>query len=162
MVAGSFVEECKSTVAIDRLWKAGILDVHNLMPKIAPEHISSVEIVGGDGGVGSIKKFNFTDAVKSPVNFVKDRVDVLDNEKHVFKYSVVEGGLLGIRLKSYSFDHKFETASDGSTAGKVILEYETLDETDLSVEEKGLLMGAVLGMMKAVEGFLIANPDAYA
>ncbi|XP_008795808.2 major pollen allergen Aln g 1-like [Phoenix dactylifera] len=162
MVAGSVVEECKSTVALGRLWKAGILDVHNLMPRLAPEHISSVEIGGGDGGVGTIKKFNFTDAVKLPANFVKDRVDVLDNEKHVFKYSVVEGGLLGVRLKSYSFDHKFEAASDGSTVGKVILEYETLDDTDLSEEEKGLLMGAVLGMMKAVEGFLLANPDAYA
>lgn len=101
-------------------------------------------------------------AVKLPVNFVTGRVDVLDNEKHVFKFSVIEGGHLGVRLKSYSFEHKFEAASDGSTVGKVILEYETVDDTDLSEEEKGQIIGAVLGKMKLVEGFLLANPDAYA
>nr|XP_010922267.1 major pollen allergen Aln g 1 [Elaeis guineensis] len=161
MVAGSFVEECKSTVAIDRLWKAGILDVHNLMPKIAPEHISSVEIVGGDGGVGSIKKFNFTDAVKAPVNFLKERVEVLDSANKIFKYSIIGGGLIGLRLKLCSYELKFELGSDGSSVGKLTLQYETLDDADLSEEEKGMLMEGPMGMMKAVEGFLLANPDAY-
>lgn len=61
MVSGSFTDEFSSPVAVDRLWKAGILDTHNLMPKIAPDYVKSVEVLEGNGGVGTVKKFNFTD-----------------------------------------------------------------------------------------------------
>ena len=60
MVSGSITEEMVSSVPPARLWKAAILDAHNLLPKLLPEIIASVEIISGDGGVGSVKQFNFT------------------------------------------------------------------------------------------------------
>ncbi|XP_008795809.1 major pollen allergen Aln g 1-like [Phoenix dactylifera] len=161
MVAGSITEVCSSTVALERLWKAGVLDADKLMPQIAPQFISSIEVLEGDGGVGTVRKYTFTEAVKGPVNFLKERVEALDSENKIFEYSVIEGGLIGLRLKLCSYELKFELGSDGSSVGKLTLKYETLDDTDLGEEEKGMLMEGPLGIMKAVEGFLLANPDAY-
>lgn len=86
---------------------------------------------------------------------------MLDNENKIYKYSIIGGSLIGLRLKLCSYELKFELGSDGSSVGKLTVEYETLDDTDLSEEEKGMLMEGPVGMMKAVEGFLLANPDAY-
>ena len=61
MVTRTIVDEYKSPIAIERLWRAVTVDAHNLMPKILPQIISSIEILEGDGGVGTIKKFNLTD-----------------------------------------------------------------------------------------------------
>lgn len=87
---------------------------------------------------------------------------MLDNENHIFKYSVIDGGLIGTRLKSYSFEVKIVPEADGKSFGKVAVEYETLDETDLTEEERSKIKGGVFMLMKGVEVFLLANPDAYA
>ena len=59
MVAGSYSIERESPVEVKRLWNA-TLDTHNLLPKIAPEIISSITLLQGDGGVGTIRQVNFT------------------------------------------------------------------------------------------------------
>lgn len=55
-----FSEEFKSSVPSSRLWKAAVVDIHNLLPKIAPQFIASMEIVEGDGGAGTVKVTKFT------------------------------------------------------------------------------------------------------
>ncbi|KAG0481006.1 hypothetical protein HPP92_011574 [Vanilla planifolia] len=160
MVAGSFTRESTSTIPLERIWKAGILDAHNLIPKLLPNFISSVDLVEGDGGVGTIKRFNFTDVVKE-FRFATDKTVVLDNEKYVVKQDVLEGGLIGLRLKSYSFLLQFEVGSNGETVGRTTVEYDTLDDTPLSAEEQEQLMIGLNLMIQAVEGYLQANPTAY-
>ena len=56
----SFAQESESPVAPGRLFKALILDSHNLCPKLMPQWIKSIDIIQGDGGVGTIKQTNFT------------------------------------------------------------------------------------------------------
>ena len=57
----SFAQEIESPIAASRLFKALILDSHNLMPKIVPQGIKSIEFIQGDGGAGSIKQTNFAE-----------------------------------------------------------------------------------------------------
>lgn len=93
---------------------------------------------------------------------MKDRIDVIDDEKHVFKYTVIEGGLIGLkRLKSYSFEIHVEPTSDGGSLSKMIVEYES-DDGLLTDEEAGKIKGGIIGMVKSVEGYLNENPEAYA
>ncbi|KAK8960444.1 hypothetical protein KSP40_PGU019274 [Platanthera guangdongensis] len=161
MVAGSLTREHISTVAVDRVWKAGVLDSHNLIPKLLPDFIASGEIVEGDGGVGTVKKLTFSDAVKE-FRFVKDRVEVIDHEKFIVKQAVIEGGMIGKRLRSYSYEMKFEVGSNGGTVGKIRLEYDTQDDTLLAAEEEEQMLEGLFIMIKAIEGYLLANPTAYA
>ncbi|GMN63414.1 hypothetical protein TIFTF001_032500 [Ficus carica] len=47
-----------------RLFKAFVLDSHNLIPKIMPQAIKSIEIIQGDGrAAGSIKQINVAEGM---------------------------------------------------------------------------------------------------
>lgn len=161
MVLGTIVDEYKSPITVERLWKALISDAHNFMPKVLPQVISSIDLLEGDGGVGTIKKFNFTEAVKE-FRYVKDRVEVMDNENYVFKYSIVEGGILGLKVNSYAAEVTLTSSSDGDCFAKLKIEYEPLGDSLLSEEDVRNIKQGILTMVKAAETFLLANPNAYA
>ncbi|KAF7847550.1 hypothetical protein BT93_L2851 [Corymbia citriodora subsp. variegata] len=57
----TYTQEFTTPVAPSRMFMALIIDSHNLIPKIAPQGIKSIEFVEGDGGVGSIKVTNFAE-----------------------------------------------------------------------------------------------------
>jgi hypothetical protein len=56
----SWTLEIESPVAAPRLFKAGVMDWHTLAPKVAPHIVASAHPVEGDGGIGSVRQFNFT------------------------------------------------------------------------------------------------------
>lgn len=60
MASGSWNVEIESKAAAARLFKAALVDWHNLGPKVLPEIIASANPVAGDGNVGSIRQINFT------------------------------------------------------------------------------------------------------
>ena len=55
----TYTDEHTSAILPSRIFKASIIDSHNLMPKLLPDAIKSVEFLKGDGGAGSIKQINF-------------------------------------------------------------------------------------------------------
>ncbi|RWR80043.1 major pollen allergen Bet v 1-F/I [Cinnamomum micranthum f. kanehirae] len=136
MVAGSVSNEVFSLVDPERLWKAIVKDSPNLMPKLLPDLISSIEILEGDGGVGTIRKSNF-----SPV---------------------IEGGLIVKKVKSTSFELKFEPATEGGSVCKFYAEFEPIEANLPTEEVTKEIMGGMTGMFKAIEGYLLANPEAFA
>ncbi|XP_068636287.1 major strawberry allergen Fra a 1.08-like [Aristolochia californica] len=160
MVLGTVSNEIVSAVPVPRLWKALVKDSSSLIPKILPEVISKIAILEGDGGVGIIVHTDFNPAVKE-LRYWKHRVDTIDDENFVFLYSIIEGGLIGKKVKSTWFELKFEGNPDGTTSCKLLGEFDTLGKT-LPLEEEKEMMGGMVGMFKAVEGYLLANPNAYA
>lgn len=57
----TFTDELSSPVAPARIFKASIVDSHNLIPKLLPHAVKSIELLQGDGGAGSIKQINFAE-----------------------------------------------------------------------------------------------------
>ena len=55
----TITQEFTTSAPPSKMFKALILDSHNLIPKLMPQSIKSIEFVEGDGGVGSIKQTNF-------------------------------------------------------------------------------------------------------
>ncbi|THG14707.1 hypothetical protein TEA_015638 [Camellia sinensis var. sinensis] len=55
----TYTQEFTTSVAPNKMFKALILDSHNLIPKLLPQSIKSIEYVQGNGGPGSIKQTNF-------------------------------------------------------------------------------------------------------
>ncbi|KAL5097917.1 hypothetical protein RYX36_002244, partial [Vicia faba] len=55
-----FEDETTSTVAPAILYKALVIDVDTLTPKVV-DVIKSIEIVEGNGGAGSIKKVTYVE-----------------------------------------------------------------------------------------------------
>nr|AEC10976.1 mal d 1-like protein [Camellia sinensis] len=96
----------KTKVTPDRMFKALILDSHNLCPNLLFSSIKSIEFIEGNGEVGSIKQMNFTEAI--PFKYVKNRVDFLDKENFTGKYTLIEGEVLMDKLESIVCEVKFE------------------------------------------------------
>ncbi|RWR88260.1 major pollen allergen Bet v 1-F/I [Cinnamomum micranthum f. kanehirae] len=170
MVASRVSNEMLSPVAPSRLWKAVVKDSHNLMPKLMPDIISSIVVLEGNGGVGTIGQSNFTSGIYASsakyaaikdFSYWKDRVEAIDDEKRVFRYSVIEGGLIGKKVKSTLFELKFEDGADGGSVCKFKGEYETIEDSLPTEAETTEMMGSMVGMFKAIEGYLIANSDVY-
>lgn len=92
----------------------------------------------------------------------KTKVEMLDEATYSTKYSVIEGGFVGVFFKSVSYESTFEATGPNSCIAKIKTVYETLEDRPPSEEElKGIRDGSTQ-VLKAVEAYLIANPDVYA
>ncbi|XAR48670.1 hypothetical protein NMG60_11031561 [Bertholletia excelsa] len=130
------------------------------MPKIVPQAIKSIEIIQGDGGPGTIKQLNLAEG--SQFKSVKHRVDLLDKEKMTYAYTMIEGdALMGI-LESISYEVKLEPSPTGGCIGKNISKYNTKPGIEIKEEDVKAGKEKAAALFKAVEAYLLANPDAYA
>ncbi|KAH9305708.1 hypothetical protein KI387_010112, partial [Taxus chinensis] len=90
MVARSITVEIDSPVEAKRIWNAIVKD-YNLLPTQMPGVCSGVTLLNGNGGVGTVIQINFT-PVNKDFSYVNERVDEVDEENFVYKFSYVEGG----------------------------------------------------------------------
>ncbi|CAI9118999.1 OLC1v1020646C1 [Oldenlandia corymbosa var. corymbosa] len=149
----------KTKVTPDRMFKALILDGHNLCPQLMFSSIKSIEYLQGDGDVGSIKQMNFTEA--SPFKYVKHRIDGLDKEKYVSKFTMFEGDALMGKLDWIAYDVRFEAYGFGGCVCKITSEYKTKENVEINEEEIELGKDRAIGMYEVVEAYLLAHPHAY-
>ncbi|VAI06560.1 unnamed protein product [Triticum turgidum subsp. durum] len=137
----SWTHEIESPVAAPRLFRAGVMDWHTLAPKLAPHIVASAHPVEGEGGIGSVRQFNFTLAM--PFSVMKERLEFIDADKCECKSTLIEGGGIGTAI---------ETAT--SHIKKLLPGVEVNDEITKAKE-------SVTAIFKAAEAYLVANPDAY-
>ncbi|KAI7983158.1 hypothetical protein LOK49_LG15G00159 [Camellia lanceoleosa] len=129
----TYTQEFTTSVAANRMFKALMLDSHNLIPKLLPQSIKSIEYIQGDGGAGSIKQTNFL------------------KEMH------------WITSWNLSYEVKFEPTGNGcETKVTSISYYHAKGDIELKEEEMAAGKDKGMGMFKIVEEYLIANPDVYA
>ncbi|GLU08442.1 hypothetical protein SLE2022_253550 [Rubroshorea leprosula] len=151
--------EVATAIPPAKMFKAFVLDSDNLIPKILPQAIKSVVILEGDGGAGTIKQVNFGEG--SQFKSVKHRIDGIDLEKFAYSYTVVEGDALMNTLEKISNKIEFEASPNGGSVCKSSSTYHTIG--DIEIKEEHIKAGKekAMGMFKAVEAHLLANPDAY-
>ncbi|XP_021280814.1 pathogenesis-related protein STH-2-like [Herrania umbratica] len=155
----TYTQEFTCSVAPARMFKALILDSDNLIPKLMPKSIKNVELIHGDGGVGSIKQTNFPEG--SHFKYLKNRIDALDVDNCVCKYTTIEGDVIGDKLESISYELKFEASGAGCVC-KMTSHYHTKGDFVLKEEEIKAGKEQAVGMYKVVEAYLLANPNVYA
>ena len=93
---------------------------------------------------------------------MKYQIDELNEETYTYNYTLIEGGALTENLEKITYEVKFEPTSEGGTVSKVTSKYYT--KGDFTLKEEDIKTGKkkVEGMYKAVEAYLLENPDAYA
>ncbi|KAF8036813.1 hypothetical protein BT93_C2508 [Corymbia citriodora subsp. variegata] len=155
----TFAQELESPVAPDRLFKALMLDSHVLFPKIMPKYIKSIELVQGDGGVGSVKQTNFSP--ESLLKYAKHRIDGLDADNFRCKYTLIEGDILSDDLKSVVYEVEFVDDGNGGSICKMSSDY--CSDRDIEFREEDIEAGkdTAMELYRAVEAYLLANPTAY-
>ena len=75
---------------------------------------------------------------------------------------MVEGDALIDKLEKITYEIKFEKGPDGGSISKVTSKYYTQGDFKLDEDEVKAGKEKVLGMYKAVEAYLLQNPEAYA
>ncbi|XP_010027083.2 major allergen Pru ar 1-like [Eucalyptus grandis] len=152
----SFTNEYVSTVPSARLFKALILDSHNLIPKLMTQAIKSIDIIQGNGGAGTIKQINIISG--SRLISIKDRVDELNEETFTYKCSMMDR-----KEKFESIVHvvKLEPTPEGGSKNMIMTTYNTKGDAEFKEQDKASNK-SVLEMYKLTEAYLLQNPDAYA
>ncbi|KAL0352871.1 UNVERIFIED_CONTAM: Major strawberry allergen Fra a 1.07 [Sesamum angustifolium] len=156
----TFTEEHTSAVCPSRIFKASILDANNLIPKLLPQVIKSMEFIQGTGGPGSIKQISFAEG--SNLSSLKYRIDELNEETYTYNYTVIEGDALTDKLEKITHEVKLKAAPGGGTVSKVTSMYYTKGDFELKEEEVKAGKERVLGVYKVVEAYLLNNSEAYA
>ncbi|KAA8548983.1 hypothetical protein F0562_000667 [Nyssa sinensis] len=150
--------EVTSSIPPAKMFKAFVLDADHLIPKILPQAIKSVEVLQGDGGPGTIKLITFGEG--SQFKSVKHKVDGLDKENFTYSYSIIEGDALTGSLESISYEIKISASPDGGSICKNTSKYHTKGDSQITEEHIKSGKEKASGMFKAVEAYLLANPDA--
>ncbi|XP_062213463.1 pathogenesis-related protein 1-like [Phragmites australis] len=154
----SWTLEVTSPVAAPRLFRAAVIDWHTLAPKLASRIVASANPVEGEGGVGSVRLFNFTSAM--PFSFMKERLEFLDADKCECKSTLIEGGGIGVAIETATSHIKVEQAANGGSVVKVDSTYKLLPGVEVN-DEITKAKESVTAIFKAAEAYLVANPDAY-
>ncbi|KAK3418019.1 hypothetical protein EUGRSUZ_H04000 [Eucalyptus grandis] len=151
----TYSQEFTCAVAPSRMFKALILDSHNIIPKIVPGGIKSVEFIEGDGGVGSIKQTNFGESAH--IKYTKHKIDALDVENFYCKYTLIESDIKFDKIKFIVYEVKFASANDGCVC-KMTSEYHVEEGAELKEDDIKQGKDRAMGLFKTVEEYLLANP----
>ncbi|VAI83976.1 unnamed protein product [Triticum turgidum subsp. durum] len=154
----SWTQEIESAVTAPGLFRAGVMDWHTLAPKLAPQIVARAHPVEGEGGIGSVRQFNFTSAM--PFNLMKERLEFIDVDKCECKSALIEGGGIGTAIETGTSHIKVEPAANGGSVVKVESTYKLLPGVEVN-DEITKAKDSVTAIFKAAEAYLIANPDAY-
>ncbi|XP_022868870.1 pathogenesis-related protein STH-2-like [Olea europaea var. sylvestris] len=157
MGISNYFHELKTNVSHKRLFKALITDNHDVLPKVSPS-IKSIETIEGDGGAGSVKKTNFSESEGSHFKHMKTKVDSLDKENYVAKFTLVEGDALGDELEKVCYEMKFEDSKDGGCVLKITSEYHSKGDVVPKEEDIKAAQEHTMGLYKSCADYLIANP----
>jgi cytochrome c-type biogenesis protein CcmE len=81
----------------------------------------------------------------------------------VLRTEVLESGKVRNQLKFLVNEVKFEVAGDDAYVAKFRVEYERIDgDGALAPEDQAVIVEGYLGILKAIEAYLVANPSEYA
>ncbi|MFQ6628400.1 hypothetical protein Gotur_027619 [Gossypium turneri] len=92
---------------------------------------------------------------------MKQKVEAIDKENFVYIYSVVEGDALMNKLEKITYETKLEASPDGGSVCRTTSKYYTIG--DFELKEEGVKAGKdkALGIFKAIEAYILENPNAY-
>ncbi|KAF5737018.1 Pathogenesis-related protein 10.5 [Tripterygium wilfordii] len=155
----TYESENAIAVAPSKLFKAYVLDGVNFFPKVIPA-IKSVEILEGDGGAGTIKKITYAGA-DNQATYVKYKIELVDQETFSYNYSIIEGDVLRGALEKISSENKIVASADGGSIWKSTITYHTKGDIVIPEDKLNEAKEKATAMFKAVEAYLLANPDAY-
>ncbi|KAF7850815.1 hypothetical protein BT93_L4975 [Corymbia citriodora subsp. variegata] len=151
----TYSQELTSTVASSRMFKALVLDSHNIIPMIVPGGIKSVEFIEGDGGVGSIKQTNFGESAH--IKYTKHKIDALDVENFYCKYTLIESDIKFDKIDLIVYEVKF-TSVDSGCVCKMSSNYHVKEGAELKEDDIKQGKDRAMGLFKIVEEYLLANP----
>ncbi|KAM5585907.1 phytohormone-binding protein-like [Rosa sericea] len=135
-------------VGVEALWRGMAKDIVSVMPKIMPDIVQSVEVIEGDGGLGSVLLFKLGRDPKSKRQQTEKIVE-LDESQYRFALQVLEGPGLTLRdFSSLTTTFQLSAISEKETLVDMKVEYNTeKEETNMGE----IAMQPVLSFVQLLE-----------
>ncbi|XP_015896066.3 phytohormone-binding protein [Ziziphus jujuba] len=138
-------------VEIDALWKALSKEMRFVIPKIIPNLVKSVEIIEGDGGIGTVFLFSFGSDVEM-MSHQKEKIVELDESAHQIGIQVVEGGHLNHGFSFYQTTFQLSAIEEHRTQVNVKVLYESATE-ERTMPSK--TTASALSFISSLENYLL-------
>ncbi|CAA0818236.1 Unknown protein [Striga hermonthica] len=152
-------QELETMVSPSRLFKALITESQEVLPKFK-NLIKSVEIVQGhEIAAGCVVKTTFPDG--APFKFMTHRIDAIDKANYMCKYTLIDGDVLGEKVKKVCYEIKLEASENGGCKIKLDIEYHSKGDAEITNEEIEVGTKQALGLYTAYEEYLIAHPNSF-
>jgi hypothetical protein len=106
-----------------------------------------------------IYKNNYNCIADGKTTFILHKVEAVDEANLGYNYSLVGGTGLDESLEKVEFVTSVVAGSDGGSIVKISVKYHTKGDATLSDAVREETKGKGTGLLKAVEGYVLANPD---
>ncbi|OIW08271.1 hypothetical protein TanjilG_21737 [Lupinus angustifolius] len=118
-----FSTQAQVSVGLETMWPAIAKDFNDIVPKVIPNIVKDVEMVEGDGGVGTILVFNFFPS-EGRTNYQRERITEFDEVNHEIGLQVIEGGYLNKGLSYYKTTYQLSAIGENQTLVNVKISYD--------------------------------------
>ncbi|XP_058735200.1 norbelladine synthase-like [Vicia villosa] len=155
-MSGQLEHESELDVPASEAWELfGTLGIAKLAGEEMPELFQKVEVVEGDGGVGTILKLTFTPGIPGPASY-KEKFTKVDNEKLIKEAEVVEGGYLDFGFTLFRARFQVIEKGEDSSIIKSTIEYEAKDAANASL----VSIEPFAKIVQVAKNYLGRNKDA--
>lgn len=92
---------------------------------------------------------------------MKEKVDLIDEEKMVYGFSHVEGGVIGTKVAYTNFKIKITPKAGGGSISTTTVNYDTLPGVPYDEAKVEEIKAGSIALFRMLEEPLIANPTLY-
>nr|XP_023920556.1 phytohormone-binding protein-like [Quercus suber] len=142
------IEELKTRakvgVGLNALRKALTKELRFVVPKV----VKYVELIEGDGGLGTLLLFNFFSGIHS-IAYQKEEIVELDESFHRIALQVLEGGHLNKGFSFYMITFQLTTIAEQETLVDITISSETETYQESTMPSKTIK--ATLEFLKCLE-----------
>ncbi|CAL5323525.1 unnamed protein product [Camellia sinensis] len=154
---GRVSEEMEVKVSASKAWELyGTLQLAKLVEQVLPNVLEKIEIVQGDGGVGTILNLVFPPGTPGGLSSYKEKFTKVDDEKRVKETEVVEGGYLDLGFTLYRVRFEIIEKGEESCITRTTVEYDAKEEVAAMAPSMISIQPFVL-LMEAASNSLTKN-----
>ncbi|KAB2615830.1 phytohormone-binding protein-like [Pyrus ussuriensis x Pyrus communis] len=141
-------------VAVEALWKAMALDAVTVIPKIMSS-VRSIDVIEGDGGLGSVLRFNLATYRVESNGAQTEKIVELDESHYRYALQVIKGPALTLRnFSALTTFFQLKKIGEQETLVDMKVVYETEKE---EVNSSEIAMQPVTSYVQLLEKYLLES-----
>ncbi|XP_059669772.1 norbelladine synthase-like [Cornus florida] len=154
---GAVSEEIEVKVSATEAWQLyGTLRLAKLLEEELTDDIHKVEIIHGDGDVGTIVKLTFPPELgTSDFSYYKEKITKIDDEKRVKEAEAIEGVYIDVGFSLFRVRFEVTEKSENSCITKTTIEYEIKEEA--SANTSLVSIEPMVKLMEVAANYLVKN-----
>ncbi|XP_070674703.1 phytohormone-binding protein CSBP-like [Malus domestica] len=154
MVVKTKQDQITVGVAVEALWKAMALDAVTVIPKIMSS-VRSIDVIEGDGGLGSVLRFNLATYRVGSDGAQTEKIVELDESHYRYALQVIKGPALTLRnFSALTTFFQLKKIGEQETLVDMKVVYETEKE---EVNSSEIAMQPVTSYVQLLEKYLLES-----